>query len=589
MKLKTTWDLSKLYYPSIGDKKLMQDVDAGDAAVDAFVETYSKNKKWLSDPKELKKALAEYEGLIKKVSPSPLYYTMYRKELDATDKKAEALQNLLDERYTKRGNKLLFFDLELAKVSAATQKKFLAAKELKDLHYWLEKLFEHARHNLSESEERLLSLLGDVSSGRWVQAVDNILNTRTVTWGGKQIPLNEAQETLKTLPMKQRRALHLVVIAAYKSVADMAESELNAIVTKKKITDELRGYAEAYDATIMGYENNRESVLALVEAVTKRFDISKKFYRVKAKMLKEKKLTYADRAAPVGKIAKKIPFDEAAKIVGETFGKLHPRYREIFEQLLRNGQVDVYPKKGKSGGAYCSGSVDQPTLVLLNHVDDAHSLLTLAHEMGHAVHTERSKQQRPFYEGYSIVTAETASTFFERAAFESLVALLPEKERLIALHDRAQDDISTVFRQIACFNFEKEMHAQIREQGLLPKDALAALMNKHMASYLGDAVALAPDDGYFFVAWGHIRRFFYVYSYAYGQLVSRALWGRVKTDPTFMEVVDKHFLSAGGSASPESIFAACGLDLSTPAVFLEGLKGIEQDVLALEKAVAKGK
>jgi oligoendopeptidase F len=272
--------------------------------------------------------------------------------------------------------------------------------------------------------------------------------------------------------------------------------------------------------------------------------------------------------------------------VSETFRNLHPRYGEIFERLLANGQIDVYPKLGKTGGAYCSHMVNQPTLVLLNHVENAHSLLTLAHEMGHAIHSEQSKIQRPLYEGYSTVTAETASTFFERAAFEALVATLTTKEKVIALHDRLQDDISTVFRQVACFNFEVEMHKEIRQKGLLTKEQLAALMNKHMQAYLGPAITMTPEDGYFFVAWGHIRRFFYVYSYAYGQLVSRALWERVQKDKKFIDNVDA-FLCAGGSASPEEIFAKCGLNLYKPDVFLEGLKGIEKDVEELEKAVAK--
>ncbi|HVV15486.1 MAG TPA: M3 family oligoendopeptidase [Candidatus Paceibacterota bacterium] len=586
MKLKTQWELNRLFYKSLKDPRLMRDVEAGDKAVTAFAREYSRNKKWLTDPKALAKALESYENLMVAASSAPLLYANYRKELDSDDKEAEALMNVLDERFTKRGNSLLFFELELAKVPAPAQKKFVAAKELSGFRYWLERLFENAKYNLSEPEEKLMSLLSDVSFGRWIQAVDNILNTKSVVWEGKEMPLNSAQELLKALPTPKRRALYTIVNTAYKSAAQMAESELNAIVARKKIGDELRGFKEPYDATIIGYENDRKSILTLVDVVTKNFGIAQRFYRAKAKMMKEKKLSYADRTASVGDIKKKIPFADAAKVVRETFSKLDPAYAAIFDRLLQNGQVDVYPKKGKTSGAYCSSTIGTPTLVLLNHVDDAHSLLTLAHEMGHAVHAERSKTQRPLYQGHTISTAEVASTFFERAAFEALADMLPENEKLIALHDRAQDDVSTVFRQIACFNFETELHNTIRAKGLLPKEGIAALMNKHMAAYLGEAVALTPDDGYFFVAWGHIRRFFYVYSYAYGLLISRALLEKVRKDPTFIKNVDT-FLCAGGSASPEDIFAACGLDLYKPDVFLEGLKGIERDVVALEKAVSK--
>jgi oligoendopeptidase F len=586
MKAKLQWELNRLFYKSLKDPRIMRDMAAGERAVDAFVKEYSKNKKWLTGPSELRKALCAYEQLIVASSAMPLLYANYRKELASDDKEAEALMNMLDEQFTKRGNKLLFFELELAKAPTSVQKKLLASPELKEFRYWLERLFENARHNLSEPEEKLMSLLSDVSFGRWIQAVDNILNTKSVVWEKKEIPLNEAQELLKTLSTPKRRTLYAIVNAAYKSAAQMAESEINAIVSRKKIGDELRGFKEPYDATILGYENDRKSILTLVDIVTKRFDISNRFYRVKAKMMKEKKLTYADRSAPIGVVKKKIPFTDGAQTVRKTFAKLDPAYAAIFDRLLQNGQVDVYPKKGKTSGAYCSSTVGSPTMVLLNHVDDVHSLLTLAHEMGHAVHAERSKTQRPIYQGHTISTAEVASTFFERAAFEALAEMLPESERLIALHDRAQDDVSTVFRQIACFNFEAELHNTIRARGLLPKEGIAALMNKHMAAYLGDAVTLAPDDGYFFVAWGHIRRFFYVYSYAYGLLISRALFEKVKKDPKFIKNVDT-FLCAGGSASPEDIFAACGLNLYKPEVFLEGLKGIEKDIMALERATAR--
>lgn len=565
----------------------MRDVAAGERAVDAFVRTYGKNKSWLTSPKVLAKALSAYERLILASSSAPILYANYRKELNSKDKDAEALMNVLDEQFAKRGNKMLFFELELAQVPAAMQKKFIAAKELREFRYWLERLFENATHNLSEKEEKLMSLLSDVSGGRWVQMVENMVAGRSVRFKGKEVPLNEGMAKISGLPKQERRALWGLLMHELKALSEAAESEMNAVVTRKKIVDELRGFAEPYDATIVGYENDRASVLKLVDTVTKRFDISHRFYRTKARMMREKKLTYADRAASVGEIKKKIPFAQAAKIVRDAFCNLDPRYAHIFERLLAGGQVDVYPKAGKTGGAYCSHAVGEPTLLLLNHIDNADSLLTLAHEMGHAIHSERSKTQHPLYEGYSTVTAETASTFFERAAFEALVEKLSDKEKLVALHNRVQDDVQTIFRQIAFFNFELDLHRAVRRRGLLPKEDIAALLNEHMRQYLGPAVVLAPDDGYFFVAVGHFRRFFYVYSYAYGQLVSRALWERVKADPSFMQTIDKHFLTAGGSASPEDIFAACGLDLRTPGVFLEGLKGIERDVRALERAAAK--
>ncbi|MBU6321291.1 MAG: M3 family oligoendopeptidase [Patescibacteria group bacterium] len=580
--MKTAWELDKLFYKGLKDPQIERDQRDADKRVKAFAEKYRKNKKHLKDPKALAKALADYESLIGRPSVKAGYYTSFRKELDVEDKAAEALAAKLDERAVKRGNQMLYFTLELGKVPAAVQKKFLAAKELAPYRYWLKELFEHAKHDLTEPEEKILNLLGDVAFGRWLQATDNILNKKTVAWRGKTLPLPEAGALVQTLPTKERRALYGRVREVYESVGEVAEAEINAVYTTKKIEDELRHFATPYEAIIKGYQNDVQSILALVDAVSASVSISHRFYKVKAKLLKEKRLTYADRAAQVGEVKTKVPFEQATRMVREVFGELDPRYADIFDRLLANGQVDVYPKKGKTGGAFCASGVNVPTMLLLNHIDNFESLKTLAHEMGHAIHAERAKSQRPLYQGHPISTAETASTFFETAALNRIIATLPERERLVALHDKTQDNVATVFRQIACFSFERALHEAIRKEGYLPKERIADLMNAHMRHYLGPVFELERADGYFFVNWSHIRRFFYVYSYAYGQLISSALHRHLEKDPRFIEKVDG-FLAAGESASPYDIFKSCGLDTNKPAIFKEGLAAIEADVKELER------
>ncbi len=579
--MKTNWDLS-LLYSSLDDPRIERDQKQADRVITAFAKKYGKDKQHLKDPAALAKALLEYEKLIELPASRAGYYAWYRKELDVEDKAAEALAAKLDDRGTKRGNKILFFALELGKLSRATQKKFLAAPALKPYQYWLKQLFENAKYDLSEPEEKILSLMGSVAYDRWLQSTENILNKKTVSFEKKILPLPEAEALVQTLSTPKRRALYGTIRDIYASVGDVAESELNAVYTNKKIQDELRGFKTPFEATILGYQNDPKSILALVDAVTKQAPIAHRFYDVKRKLLREKRLTYADRAAHIGEIKTKVPFEKAVRIVRETFGDLDPKYADIFDRLLAGGQVDVYPRKGKSGGAFCSSGVVVPTFVLLNHIDNFESLKTLAHEMGHAIHAERAKTQRPLYQGHPISTAETASTFFETAALNRVIEMLPAEERLIALHDMLQDNVATVFRQIACFRFEQALHGEIRRDGYVPKERIADLMNTHMGAYLGPAVELVREDGYFFVHWSHIRRFFYVYSYAYGQLISRALHHKLEKDSGFIDNVDG-FLSAGESASPYDIFKSCGLDTKKPDIFLEGLAGLEKDVAELER------
>ncbi|MDO8407950.1 MAG: M3 family metallopeptidase, partial [bacterium] len=532
--MQTNWDLTPLY-SSLEDPRIERDQKDADKKIAAFAAKYRKNKSHLKSPASLAKALAESEKFIGLPAAKAGYYTSFRKELNVEDKEAEALAAKLDERGTKRGNLLIYFTLELGKVPALVQKNFLAHPSLAPYRYWLKQLFDNAKHDLTEPEEKILNLLGDVAHGRWIQATENALNKKTVAYAGSVLPLPEAEALIQTLPTKERRELYSEVRATYESVGDAAEAELNAIYTGKKIEDELRGFKEPYEATILGYQNKPSSILALVDAVTLGASIAHRFYKVKAKLLGEKQLTYADRSAHVGKVSTKIPFEQAVKTVREVFGELDPIYADTFDRLLASGQVDVYSKKGKSGGAFCASGVPVPTYVLLNHISNFESLKTLSHEMGHAVHAERAKSQRPMYQGHPISTAETASTFFETAALNRIIATLPPDERIIALHDKTQDNVATVFRQIACFSFERALHAAIRKDGYVPKERIADLMNEHMGAYLGPVFKLEREDGYFFVHWSHIRNFFYVYSYAYGQLVSGALHRELAKDAGFIK------------------------------------------------------
>jgi len=579
--MKTAWDLT-LFYKNLQDSRIEKDQRDTDTAIATFARTYQKDKKYLKSARALAKALEDYEKLILLPGARANYYVAYRKVLNVEDKAAEAVAAKLEERGTKRSNQILFFPLELGKLSKTMQKKFLSSPVLVPYRYFLQQLFDNARFDLSEPEEKILSLKSDVSHGRWIAATENILNKKTVSLEGVDIPLPEAEGLIATLPTEKRRALYQKVRSVYTSVGDSAESEINAIYTNKKIEDELRGFKTPYEATIRGYQNDTKSILTLVDTVANNAKISHRFYEVKRKLLNERTLTYADRAAHVGELQTKISFDEAVKIVREVFGELDPAYADIFDRLLNNGQTDVFPKQGKQGGAFCSSGVGLPTLVLLNHIDNFESLKTLAHEMGHAVHAERAKSQRPLYQGHPISTAETASTFFETAALKRIIEKLPEEERIVALHDSVQDNIATVFRQIACFRFEQDLHQAVRNEGYVPKERIADLMNIHMGAYLGPAISLTQDDGYFFVHWSHIRRFFYVYSYAYGQLISSALHRELEKDPRFISKVDG-FLAAGESKSPKDLFKACGLDTTDAAMFKAGLSQIEKQVSELER------
>lgn len=577
------WNL-KLFYKSIKDPQIEKDIIYFEKICQEFSEKYSKTDKlFTEDNNILLQSLKDYEDIESKRLAKPLMYIYYTIHLDSSDNKAQSLLNLFTSRVTKAENNLLFFRVALGKISHERQNTLLKDIKFKHFRFFLDSIFKDAKHILSESEEKIMSLKRLPAVDMWNNSHDKMLSSLVIDWKNKKLPIDEAGSLIHSLKTSaDRLKLSRKISVELKKIAAFSEAEMNAVLTNKKIDDELRGFSTAYENTVSDFQNDPKVVELLVDVVTKNFSVSKKFYNIKAKILKLNKLNYCDREAKFAELKGDFSFEKSKKMLIETLNGFDGEFSKILETFIKNGQIDVYPKKGKLGGAYCWGSFQNPTFVLLNHNNSYRSYSTFAHEMGHAFHTEFSKVQGPIYSNYSTSLAETASTFFEQVAFENLLESLPKNQKIIALHNKINEDISTIFRQIACFNYEKEIHQTLRKKGFISKEEMADLHNKHMGAYLGPIFEFEHDDGYFFVKWGHIRRFFYVYSYAYGLLVSKVLFKKYKEDKNFLPSIKK-FLSAGGKDTPENILKEIGIDVGHESFFKAGIKEIANDISRLEK------
>lgn len=588
MKYKTKWDLSHIY-KSNPKRETKKDCAFTQKQYLAFAKKYRKNKAHLKSPKALSKAIEEYERLGKDVRGyRPIFYYSYVNHLNSDDIEAEKQLTKLSEFYADLANEIEFFILEIGKIPKTLQQKLLNSKELKPFKYFLKKLFESAKYHLTEAEEKIINLKTLPAHSMWTSGFDKLLNKQTVIMEGKVAPISLAVAKIPLLPKKERHSVYKNVMEKLKSISDFSESEINAIVTDKKINDRLRGFQTPYGHTVLGYENDIKTVNELVSAVNENMKVPHKFYKIKAEMMGEKTLTQADISAKVGEVKIKISFKEAVNKTIYAYNKADQEFGSFVKNMCEKGFVDVFSKKGKYGGAFCWSGPGLPVYVLLNHVNDFRSLTTIAHEMGHALHYKYAKNQRPLYENYTIASAEVASTFFENLVFEEELNQVSPKEKIILLHDKVADSIATVFRQIACFNFEVELHETVRREGFLTKEKIAELMVKHMQRYLGPSVKLTNDDGYIFTRWSHIRSFFYVYTYAFGNLISDSLYERYTKDKSKIKDVIK-FLSAGGSDSPENIFRSIGINPNRK-FFVAGINKIKKDIDELEKLwIAQGR
>ncbi len=585
--IKTSWNL-KLLYDGIDDPKIKRDTDAFVRACEAFEKKYKKGKPYLKNDAALLSALRDTEKI--ESMPSPFLYLYFLTDLDGKNDAARALEARLSDVCKKAGNKIIFFGLDIAKIEKSRQKKLLADKKFATYRYFLEKIFESAKHQLTEPEEKILTLVGSQSRSMWIDGNQKLLQSISVDWKGKKISLGDAINKIRDLSVRDGRELHKKCVTLLKNSSHFAEAELNAVYYDKKIKDELRHYEKPYSSTASSHQVKESTIDTLIAAVSGSFSIAHEFFALKKKLLGVKELEYPDRAKSIGTTRKEVSFEHGYELIKSAFTNADPEYRKIIEAFAQNGQIDVFPKLGKTSGAYSvSKTASHPGFVLLNWSDSPDAVMTFGHEMGHAVHGVRSADSQPvFYEGHSTATAEVASTFFENFAFEELLKEMSDEEKAIALHDRIQDDIQTIYRQVACFNFELALHEAVRKDGYVPKEKIAVLMNEHMKSYLGPDFKLNDEDGYFFVYWSHIRNFFYVYSYAFGQLISKALYARVKKDPSYMKKVDE-FLCAGESDTPEHIFKKIGIDVTKPEFWKEGLASIKADIARLKKLTRKKK
>ncbi len=585
-KWKSEWDL-KIYYKNPNDPQIEADVAEAEVKIAKFAQKYSRNKDYLKKPSALLEMFKEEEkiGLLDGLN-KPLRYFYALIDSGKASPDVYKKDALITERLKKASNLMLPINLALGKISPKKQKEFINSSELADYKYYLEQFFESAKHQLTEPEEKIISLKNGPAASMWVDGLEKALQKKTVTLKGKKISLGEATYKMHELPTKQRRALYKDIMTEITSLSDYAEGELNAIINNKKISDELRGYKNSYDRPFFGHEMAAETVLNFANLVTKNFKIAHRFYKLKAKMLKLEDFSYEDRGAKVGKINKKFPFKEAVTFLYETLEKTDPKFSKIVDEFFKNGQVDVFPREKKRGGAYQSSNDLMPTLVFLNHVDTFDSLNTLSHEFGHAIHSELAKEKQPIhYQGYSLAVAETASTLFENFTFKEVVSKLSKKEQIVALHDKIEGKVATIFRQIAAFNFELELHDKIRNEGHLSHEELAKLMAKHLKSYCGPAMKVTDYHGYTFINWSHFRSPFYVYTYAFGELVSDSLFAKYEENPKFMEKI-KDLLAAGSSMSPKDIFKKyADIDINDMSFFEKGLKKIEEDIIELEKLV----
>jgi len=589
--MKTDWNL-ELLYKNISDKQIERDIQKSKEAVNTFVKKWKYTDEYLTNPNTLLNALKEYEKLMEDIGvcTKPSYFIFLNRAIDQESTELKSKENILHQICLKLENNIQFFLLNISKIPKEKQYIFLNDPTLDRYHHFLKTLFDTSKYILSDSEEKVFNIKSKTSHSNWINMLSELLSKQTLEVKDeegklKTISYNEVSKYLDNKDKDVRDFVAKNFLSINKRYEEIAEFEINSVLEDKSISDTYRKVPTPQTTRLLADDMQEDVIETLRNTVIENFDISKRFYKLKAKILKQEKLAYYERNVNVGEIELKYPFENSFKQVENTFNMLDTEFSDILNTFISEGRYDVYPKKGKDGGAFCIGVGSKyPTYILLNHNERLQDVLTIAHESGHGIHTEYSNKQNYLNQGYSTACAEVASTFFEDFVLEEITKGLPKKEKTILQLKSIEQDVSSIFRQIACYNFELQLHKQFREKGYLSSKEISDIFVKEMSSYLGEYVSKDEHMRLGWIYWSHIRTFFYTYSYASGLLISKYLQKKVRENPQNIDYV-KTFFRAGNSKSPKEIFQDMEIDISKKEFWLEGIKDINENLSLLETDV----
>jgi len=586
------WDLTDLFLglddPALVDRpgQLLQDAEAFEGRYRDRIATAECTAELLLEALEETQRIQLERGKL-------LGFAHLMFSTDTSDPARGALLQRLQEQSTAISRHLIFFDLEVGRMPEKTFSALIISPQLSKYRHYLEHEREVARHNLEEGEEKIAAELGNTGAQAFQRLFSEVTSRMTfrVTVEGKAQDLNQSQ--VLNLLFEPDRDLRRRAAAAISRTLERHSHLLvfiyNTVLLEKATQDRLRGYEYPEQRRHQSNELSAEVVDTLTEVCAANYEVVADYYRLKARLLGLKRLKHYDRYAPLRQAEAWIAFGEARDTVLEAFRRFSPTLEQVTREFFDGNWIDAEVRPGKRGGAFCSSvSPDLHPYVFMNYLGKPRDVMTLAHELGHGVHGMLSRRQ-PYFEYYaSLALAETASVFGEMLVFEELQRRLDDPaERLALLAGRLEDSFGTVFRQVSMYRFERRAHRARREEGELTGERYDAIWQSVMQEMFGDSLELEPGHSSW---WLYVPHFyhtpFYVYAYAFGELLVLALYARYREQGEAFVEPYLNLLRAGGSRRPEELLGELGMDVRSPA-FWQGGVDVIRGMLTTARELAK--
>lgn len=567
------WDLDDLY-PGRSSPELAADFErvAKDAA--EFQRAYQ-GKVVDLDGEGLGAAIAAYER-ISEILGRILSYAGLLYAADKSDPDIAQFYQTTDERANDISTGLIFFTLEINRLEdGALDQMLTASPELARYASWVRDLREFRPHQLSDELERLLHEKQVAGRSAWNRLFDETMAGLRFRIDRKDLSSAEAFHLLSDKDGAVRKKAAKAVGKVLGENVRLCALITNTLAKDKEIEDRWRSFPEPSSSRHLANQVEPEVVAALVGAVKDAYPrLSHRYYGLKAKWMGTKRLESWDRNAPLPDDEDTtITWDAARDTVLSAYRAFSPELATIGQRFFDNPWIDAPVRPGKDSGAFSHSTVPavHPYL-LLNYQGKVRDVMTLAHELGHGVHQVLAADQGLFLAETPLTLAETASVFGEMLTFKKLVAIETDPtRRRVMIAAKVEDMINTVVRQIAFYEFERQVH-DARREGELTPDQLGDIWMSVQKDSLGPVLRF--DKGYRNF-WTYIPHFihapFYVYAYAFGDCLVNSLYAVYEDGALGFEDKYLNMLRAGGTLRHKDLLAPFGLDASDPGFWSRGL------------------
>ncbi|MBH0228799.1 oligoendopeptidase F [Halobacillus yeomjeoni] len=573
---------------------------------------FATDEDWYQEFKETEKLLPElekYQGTLGK-SAEQLYelldfqdkisnkigllytYAHMRNDQDTTNSYYQEMNAKAENLYTKIASAMSFIVPEILKLPEEKIHEFIESYEpLKLYKHTLDQIDRQRAHVLSEKEEKLLAGFSEIGANP--SQTFGALNNADLTFptikneDGEEVDLTHGRYVgfLKSDDREVRKSAFNAMYDTFGSFKNTFASTLSGHVKKNNFNASVRNYDRARQAKLDS-NNIPETVYDnLVEAVNERLPLLHRYIELRKEVLGLDEVHMYDIYTPLVKDAEmEISYDEAKELVLESLSPLGEDYVDTVKEGFENRWIDVEENKGKRSGAYSSGHYGTNPYILMNWQDNVNNLFTLAHELGHSMHSYYTHQNQPYrYGNYSIFVAEVASTCNEALLNDYMLKKTEsDKEKLYLLNNFLEGFRGTVFRQTMFAEFEHEIHMQAQNGEALTADKLTEIYYDLNKKYFGENIVIDEKIG---LEWARIPHFYmgyYVYQYSTGYAAATALADQILTEGDAAVDRYKNFLKAGSSDYPIEVLKRAGVDMTSKDPINAALDVFEEKLKEME-------